>query len=88
MQRLSSILYRSTQSDVTFKDNQFHTDKNGEVPILDVNGAVDKDLSGEIRETPFNYADLDPSESNDSVFQVTAEEPVAEGAIRRPTFHT
>ena len=85
MQRLSSILYQSTQSDVTFKDNQFHTDKNGEVPIFDANGTVDKDLSGEIRETPFNYADLGPSESNDSVFQGAAEEPVAEGAISRPT---
>ena len=85
MQRLSSVIYQSTQSDATFKDNKFHTGKNGEVPILDANGAVDKDHSGEIRETPFNYADLDPSESNDSVFQGAAEEPVAEGAISRPT---
>ena len=85
MQRLSSVIYRSTQSDATFKDNKFHTDKNGEVPILDANGAVDKDHSGEIRETPFNYADLGPFESNDSVFQGAAEEPMAEGAISRPT---
>ena len=85
MQRLSSVIYRSTQSDVTFKDNQFHTDKNGEVPIHSANGGVDKDHSGDIKETPCNYADLGPSESNDSVFQGVAEEPVAEGAISRPT---
>ena len=84
-QRLSSIVYRSTLSDVNFKDNQFHTDKNGEVPIHTANGAVDKDHSGDIRETPCNYADLGPSESNDSVFQGAAEEPVAEGAISMPT---
>ena len=85
MQRLSSVVYRITQSDVTFKDNQFHTGKNGEVPIHGANGGVDKDHSGEIRETPCNYTDLGPSESNDSVFQGAAEEPVAEGAISRPT---
>ena len=79
MQRLSSIVYQSTQSDVTFTDNQFHTDKNGEVPIHGANGGVDKDHSGDIRETPCL------SESNDSVFQGAAEEPVAEGAISRPT---
>ena len=55
MQRLSSVIYRSTQSDVTFKDNQFHTGKNGEVPIHGANDAVDKDHSGEIRETPYSY---------------------------------
>ena len=76
MQRFSGVIYRSTQSDVTFKDNKFHTDKNGEVPIHGANGGVDKDHSGDIRETPCNYADLSPSESNDSVFQ---------GAISRPT---
>ena len=85
IQRLSSVIYRSTQSDVTFEDNQFHTGKNGEVPIHGANGAVDKDHSGEIWETPRSYADLGPSESNDSVFQGAAEEPVAEGAISRPT---
>ena len=85
MQRLSSIIYRSTQSDITFKDNQFHTGKNGEVPIHGANGTVDKDHSGEIWETPRSYTDLGPSESNDSVFQGAAEEPVAEGAISRPT---
>ena len=68
MQRLSGDIYRSSQSDVTFKDNQFHTDKNGEVPIHCANGTVDKDHSGDIRETPRSYADLGPSESNDSVF--------------------
>ena len=75
-QCLSSIVYQSTLSDVNFKDNQFHTGKNGEVPIHSANGGVDKDHSGDIRETPCNYADLGPSESNDSVFQ---------GAISRPT---
>ena len=75
-QRLSSVIYQSTLSDVNFKDNQFHTGKNGEVPIHSANGGVDKDHSGDIRETPCNYADLGPSESNDSVFQ---------GAISRPT---
>ena len=84
-QRLSSVIYRITQNDVIFKDKQFHTDKNGEVPIHGANGAVDKDHSGDIRETPCNYADLGPSDSNDIVFQGTAEEPVAEGAISRPT---
>ena len=85
MQRLSSVIYRSTQSDVTFKDNQFHTDKNGEFPIHGANDAVDKDHSGDIRDAPRSYADLGPSESNDSVFQGAAEEPAAEGAISRPT---
>ena len=85
MQRLSSVIYRSTQSDVTFKDNKFHTGKNGEVPIHGANDAVDMDHSGEIRDAPRSYTDLGPSESNDSVFQGAAEEPVAEGAISRPT---
>ena len=88
MQRLSSVIYQSTQSDVTFKDNQFHTGKNGEVPIhdeKDANGAVDKTQNVGIRDAPHNYGALGPSESNDSVFQGVAEEPVAEGAISRPT---
>ena len=85
MQRLSSVIYRSTQSDITFKDNQFHTSKNGEVTIHGANGGVDKDHSGEIRETPCSYTALGPFESNNSVFQGAAEEPVAEGAISRPT---
>ena len=85
MQRLSSIVYRSTLSDVSFKDNQFHTDKNGEVPIHSANGGVDKEHNDEIREASHSYANLGPSESNDSVFQGAAEEPVAEGAISRPT---
>ena len=82
MQCLSSIVYRSTQSDVTFKDNQFYIDKNGEVPIHGANGAVDKDHSGEIRETPCNYADLGPSESNDSVFQGAISMPTSQASIR------
>ena len=81
-QRLSSIVYRSTLSDVTFKDNQFHTDKNGEVPIHSANGGVDKDHSGDIRETPCNYADLGPSESNDSVFQGAISMPTSQASIR------
>ena len=81
-QRLSSIVYRSTLSDVTFKDNQFHTDKNGEVPIHGANGGVDKDHSGDIRETPCNYADLGPSESNDSVFQGDISRPTSQASIR------
>ena len=85
MQRFSSIHYQSTQSDVTFKDNKFHTDKNGEVPIHDANGTVDKNQNSDIRDAPHSYTDLGPSESNDSVFQGAAEEPVAEGAISRPT---
>ena len=84
-QRLSSIVYRSTQSDVTFKDNQFHAGKNGKVPIHDANGAVDKNHNSDTRNAPRNYAALGPSESNDSVFQGAAEEPVAEGAISMPT---
>ena len=84
-QRLSSVIYRSTQSDVTFKDNQFHTGKNGKVPIHDANGAVDKNHNSDIRNTPRNYAALGPTESNDSVFQGATEEPMAEGAISRPT---
>ena len=87
-QRLSSIHYQSTQSDVTFKDNQFHTGKNGEVSIhdeKDANGAVDKDHNSDIRNAPRNYAALGPFESNGSVYQGAAEEPVAEGAISRPT---
>ena len=85
VQRLSSVVYRSTQSDVTFKD-KFHTGKNGEVLIHDANGTVDKDHNGDIRNAPRSYAALGPSESNDSVFQgAAAEETVTEGAISRPT---
>ena len=82
MQRLSSVIYRITQSDVTFKDNQFHTDKNGKVPIHGANGSVDKDHSGDIRETPCTYADLGPSESNDSVFQGAISRPTSQASIR------
>ena len=85
MQRLSGVIYRSTQSDVTFKDNKFHTDKNGEVTIHGASGAVDKDHNVDIRAAPRKYAALGPSESNDNIVQGAAEEPVAEGAISRPT---
>ena len=86
-QRLSSIIYRSTLSDVTFKDNQFHTGKNGEVPIHSANGGVDKDHSGEIRETPCTYADLGPSESNDSVFQGAISRPTSQASIHSKPAH-
>ena len=85
MQHLSSVIYRSTQSDATFKDNHFHTGKNGEVPILDANGTVDENHNSDIRDAPRNYTALGSSKSNDSVFQGAAEEPMAEGAISRPT---
>ena len=85
MQHLSSVIYRSTQSDATFKDNHFHTGKNGEVPILDANGTVDENHNSDIRDAPRNYTALGSSKSNDSVFQGPAEEPMAEGAISRPT---
>ena len=84
-QCLSSIHYQSTQSDVTFEDNHLHTGQSTDIPIHDEKAAVDTNTNIEIRETPRNYAAVGPSESNDSVFQDAAEEPVAEGAISRPT---
>ena len=85
-QRLSSIHYRSTQSDVTFED-KFHTGINGEVSIHDANGAVDKDHNSDIGETTHSYGALGPSESTGTahIVQGAAEEPVAEGDISRPT---
>ena len=83
VQRLSSIHYRSTQSDVTFKDNQLHTGQSVDVPIHDEKAAVD--TNNEISNAPHSYTALGPSESNDSVFQGAAEEPVAEGAISSST---
>ena len=83
--RLSSIHYQSTQSDVTFEDSQLHTGQSADIPIHDEKAAVDTNHSIEIRDAPRSYAALGPSESNDSVFQGAAEEPVAEGAISRPT---
>ena len=85
MQCLSSIHYRSTQSDVTFEDNQLHTGQSADVPIHDEKAAVDTNHNIEIRDAPRSYAAMGPCESNDSVFQGAAEEPVAEGAISRPT---
>ena len=85
MQRLSSIHYQSTQSDVTFEDNHLHTGQSADVPIHDEKAAVDTNHNIEIRDAPHSYVALGPSESNDSVFQGAAEEPVAEGAISRPT---
>ena len=83
VQSLSRIYYQTTQSDVTFEDNQLHTGQSADVPIHDEKASVD--TNNEIRDAPRNYAALGPSESNDSVFQGAAEEPVAEGAISRPT---
>ena len=85
IQRFSSVIYQSTQSDVTFKDNKFHTGKNGKVTIHGANDALDKNQNSDIRDAPRNYTALGPSESNDSVLQGAAEEPEAEGAISRPT---
>ena len=85
VQRLSSIIYQSTQSDVTFEDSQLHTGQSADVPIHDEKASVDANHNIEVRDTPRSYAALGPSESNDSVFQGAAEEPVAEGAISRPT---
>ena len=89
MHRLS-IHYRGTQkrkaSESSYKDDHlFVVDQSVEVPIHEANGAVDKNYNGGIRGAPHSYAALGPSESNDSVFQGAAEEPVAEGAISRPT---
>ena len=85
VQRLSSIIYQSTQSDVTFEDSQLHTGQSADVPIHDEKASVDANHNIEVRDTPRSYAALGPSESNDSVFQGAAEEPVAESAISRPT---
>ena len=82
VQRLSSIIYQSTQSDITFEDSQLHTGQSADVPIHD---SVDANHNIEVRDAPCSYAVLGPSESNDSVFQGAAEEPMAEGAISRPT---
>ena len=46
---------------------------------------MDTNHNIEIKDAPHSYAALGPSESNDSVFQGAAKEPVAEGAISRPT---
>ena len=78
MQRLSSIHYPSTQSDVNFKDNQFHSSQSA-----DAKTAVNH--QNEIGETPRNYAGISPTISNNSVVQGTAEEPVLGGDISRPT---
>ena len=88
MHRLS-IHYRGTQkrkaSESSYKDDHlFVIDHSAEVPIHGANGTIDKNHNGDIRDAPHNYAALGPSESNDSVFQGAAEEPVAEGAISRP----
>ena len=83
VQHLSSIHCRSTQRDVTFEDSQLHTGQSADVPIHDDKAAVD--TNNDIRNAPRNYAALGPSESNDSIFQGAAEEPMAEGAISRPT---
>ena len=85
VQRLSSIHYQSTQSDVTFEDNQLHTGQSADVPIHDEKAAVDTNHNIEIRDAPHSYAVMGPSESNDNIVQDAAEEPVADCAISRPT---
>ncbi len=57
--------------------------QSADVPIHDEKASVD--TNNEISDAPRSYAALGPSESNGSVFQGAAEEPVAEGAISRPT---
>ena len=73
----------TTKAPTTFKDNQLHTGQSVDVPIHDEKAAVD--MNNEISNSPHSYTALGPSESKDSVFQGAAEEPVAEGAISRPT---
>ena len=85
VQRLSSIHYRSTQSDVTFEDNQLHTGESADIPIHNEKASVDTNHNIEIRDVPRSYAALGPSESNDNIVQGAAEEPVAEGDVSRPT---
>ena len=77
------IHYRSTQSNVIFKDNQFLIGQSA-VPTHDTNGALHKSHDGEIMGTPGNYTNLGPSESNHNVVQGAAGEPVAEGDVSRP----
>ena len=84
-QRLSSIHYQSTQSDVAFEDNKLHTGQSADVPIHDEKVAVDTNHNIEIKDAPHSYAVMGPSESSDNIVQDAAEEPVAEGAISRPT---
>ena len=76
-QHLSSIHDQSTQSDVTFNDNQFHSSQS-----TDAKAAVNH--QNEIGETPCNYPDPSPTKSNNSVVQGTAEEPMLGGDISRP----
>ena len=76
MQRLSNIHYPSTQSDVNFKDNQFHSSQS-----TNANTAVNH--QNEIGEALRNHAGLSPTISNNSVVQGTAEEPVLGGDISR-----
>ena len=75
-QHLSSIHYQSTQSDITFKDNQVHSSQSA-----DPKAAVNH--QNEIGEAPRNYAGLSPTISNNSVVQGTAEEPVLGGDISK-----
>ena len=89
MQHLS-IHYRSTQrrksSDVTFKDSHlFAVGQSAAISLHHTNTAVDKSNDGEIREAPHNCSALGPSESNHNVVQGAAEDPLAEGAVSRPT---
>ena len=73
---LSSIHYQSTQSDVKFNDNEFHSNQSAD-PKADVNH------QNGFGEAPRNYTGLSPTKSNNSVVQGTAEDPVL-GDISRP----
>ena len=58
-------------------DNQSHTGQSADVAIHDEKAAVDTNHNIEMRDAPRNYAAVGPTGA--------AEEPVAEGAISRPT---
>ena len=58
-------------------DDQLQTGQSLDDPI--------HDEKAEISNAPRSYAAVGPSESNDNVFHDATEEPVAEGAISRPT---
>ena len=56
VQRLSSIYYQSTQSDVALEDNQLHTGQSADIPIHDEKASVDTNTNIEIRDAPRSYA--------------------------------
>ena len=80
MQCHSSIHYQSTQSDIIFKDNQFHSSQS-----TDANTAVNH--QSEFGVAPRNYmqVSIPANPTTVLVVQGTAEEPVLGGDISRPT---